>query len=388
MFGLCEGAVLPILALSARALGLGLAQSGLVVALMGIGALLANLPAAWLTTRYGERRALLGATAVVFLGLCLCLWASHWAALSGGVLLIGIARAVFMLARQAFLVEHTPAALRARAMAMLGGVHRIGMFVGPFLGAACIYRLGLAGGYWAALGVMLITGVLAWYLPELDSPAPPLASPSPATAPTSSTSSTSAGALPLSWRAMLRAHQRVLLTLGLAASLVAAIRAGRQVILPLWASHIGLDAADTSLIYGWMGALDMALFYPAGKWMDQRGRLFVTLPSLVLMGSSLLLMPWTQGFTSLLLVGLLLGMGNGIGTGIVLTVGADAAPAVGRTQFLGLWRFLIDLGNGGGPLLIAVCTSLTTLATGITVMGGLGFVAAWMFWRWLPREET
>ncbi|MGB6100306.1 MAG: MFS transporter, partial [Comamonas sp.] len=41
MFGLCEGTILPVLALSARALGASLAAAGLIVALIGLGSLLA-----------------------------------------------------------------------------------------------------------------------------------------------------------------------------------------------------------------------------------------------------------------------------------------------------------------------------------------------------------
>jgi len=160
------------------------------------------------------------------------------------------------------------------------------------------------------------------------------------------------------------------------------------VVIPLWASHIGLDAATTSLIYGLMGAVDMLLFYPAGRVMDQRGRRAVTIPSMLIMGASFCLMPLASGFASLLAVSLLLGVGNGIGAGIVLTIGADASPVAGRTQFLGIWRVITDIGGGGGPLLLAGMTALITLAGGILVTGGLGFVAAWMFRRWLPAPHA
>ncbi|MFC4621661.1 MFS transporter [Comamonas nitrativorans] len=374
LFGLCEGIILPILALSARQLGASLAVAGLVVALLGLGSLLANVPAARLTVRFGERRAMIGAAGVVFIGLLLCLQANSVWMLGTGVVLIGLARAVFMLARQAFLVEATPAHWRARAMAMLGGVHRIGMFAGPFLGALCIHGTGsLAGGYWAALVVMAATGVLAWKVPELAHP-PSAATGRPEAAPPTALQ-------------MLRGHRQVFLTLGIATALVAAIRAARQVIVPLWAGHIGLDAAAAALIYGCMGAVDMALFYPAGKWMDQRGRRFVALPSMLVMGASLVLLPFATSFGALLAVGVALGIGNGMGAGIVLTIGADASPQAGRTQFLGLWRLIIDMGNGGGPLLVAGLTSLATLAAGIVGIGGLGFISAWMFWRWLPRRH-
>lgn len=368
MFGLCEGTILPVLALSARALGASLAQAGLVVALIGLGSLLANIPAAMLTTRFGERRAMVGASVFCLLALVLCIAAPNVWLLGAGVFMVGLARAVFMLARQTFLVEAAPVHLRARAMAMLGGVHRMGMFAGPFLGAAFIHWLGLAGAYWAALIVMLATGALSLLVPDLEARVLP-----DAVAPE----------VPAAWQ-MLRGNRRVLLTLGVATALVAAIRACRQVVIPLWASHIGLDAATTSLIYGLMGAVDMLLFYPAGQVMDRRGRRAVTLPSMFVMGASFCLMPLSGGFASLLAVSLLMGVGNGIGAGIVLTIGADASPVAGRTQFLGLWRVITDTGGGGGPLLLSGLTALITLAGAILVTGGLGFAAAWMFWRWLP----
>src|SRR5690606_20114469 len=135
MFGLCEGAILPVLALSARALGASSAVAGLIVALVGLGSLLANLPAAQLTTRFGERRAMIGASVFALLALLLCIVARSVWLFGLAVFMVGLARAVFMLARQTFLIEVAPLHLRARAMSTLGGVHRIGMFVGPFLGA-------------------------------------------------------------------------------------------------------------------------------------------------------------------------------------------------------------------------------------------------------------
>ncbi|QEA13304.1 MFS transporter [Comamonas flocculans] len=372
MFGLCEGTILPVLALSARALGASLAVAGLIVALVGLGSLLANIPAAWLATRFGERRAMVGAAAFCLVALVLCLVAPHVWLLGLGVFMVGLARAVFMLARQTFLVEAAPLHLRARAMAMLGGVHRIGMFAGPFLGAAFIGWLGIAGAYWAALLVMLATGALSLLVPDLPTRARP---------------GEDAADVPAAWP-MLRTHGRVLVTLGVATSLVAAIRACRQVVIPLWASHIGLDAASTSLIYGLMGAVDMLLFYPAGRVMDRRGRRAVALPSMLVMGASFCLMPLTGGFASLLAASLLMGVGNGMGAGIVLTIGADASPAAGRTQFLGIWRVITDVGGGGGPLLLSALTAAITLAGGVLVTGGLGFLAAWMFWRWLPAAPA
>ena len=60
-------------------------------------------------------------------------------------------------------------------------------------------------------------------------------------------------------------------------------------MVPLWADHLGLDAATTSLIYGLAGGIDMLVFYPAGKVMDRKGRTWVAVPSMLIMGAGLLL---------------------------------------------------------------------------------------------------
>ena len=53
---------------------------------------------------------------------------------------------------------------------------------------------------------------------------------------------------------------------------VSAIRAARQVVLPLWGQHLGLSPTAISVIFGISGGIDMLLFYPAGKVMDRFGR--------------------------------------------------------------------------------------------------------------------
>ena len=71
-----------------------------------------------------------------------------------------------------------------------------------------------------------------------------------------------------------------------------------------------------------------------------------------------------------------MGFGNGIGSGIMLTLGADTAPSLGRVKFLGLWRVLSDSGAAAGPVLVSVLATLWTLAAGIVGVGFVGLLAA------------
>jgi MFS family permease len=157
------------------------------------------------------------------------------------------------------------------------------------------------------------------------------------------------------------------------------------VVIPLWADHVGLDATQASLLYGLSGAIDMLVFYPAGKVMDRRGRLWVAVPSTLIMGTALTLIPVTLGFVGLLLAALLIGFGNGISSGLVMTLGADFSPDRGRGQFLGLWRFIADAGSTGGPVLLSAVTAVASLGAGVTATGVLGFAAAGVFAVVLPK---
>jgi MFS family permease len=143
-----------------------------------------------------------------------------------------------------------------------------------------------------------------------------------------------------------------------------------------------------SLIFGASSAIEMVLFYPVGMLMDRRGRKWAVIPCLLLLSASIGLVPLTTGFTGLLLVGLFLGFANGLGSGINMTLGSDLSPALGRSQFLGLWRMVTDLGSAGGPLLVAVVTSLASLGAAPVAVALIGLVGTGVMWKAVPETLT
>ena len=70
----------------------------------------------------------------------------------------------------------------------------------------------------------------------------------------------------------------------------------------------------------------MLLFYPGGAIMDRFGRVYVAVPAMIVLGLGFMLLPLTTGATSVGLVAALMGLGNGISAGVVMTLGADASP--------------------------------------------------------------
>ncbi len=365
------GAILPLVALSARELGASVGVAALVVGLIGAGQLVGDLPAGALAARIGEKWALVGACLLDAIALLGAFLAPNVWSLAIAVFVTGLAGAVFSLARQAYLTAAVPIGQRARAMSTLGGTFRIGTFVGPFAGAAIVTVAGIAPAYAFTAAMTLAAAVLAAWLPDLPaagSSAPVTPEPVPRR----------------SVLSVLAEHRRALLTLGLGVLVISAARSTRQSIIPLWADAQGVDAATTSIIFGISAGVDMLLFYPGGAIMDRFGRVWVAVPSMIVLGLGFALLPLTSNAWTITLVASLMGLGNGISAGIVLTLGADLAPVGERAQFLGGWRVCADLGNTLGPFLISAVTVVASLAVASWTMFGVTWLGSAWLAKWVP----
>ena len=373
LFGIGDGAILPVVVLLARELGASIPMAALAVTLISIGCVLNNIPASLLIARWGERAAIVTAGLWSALGMAVCFFATHYGVFALGCFMMGMSQAIYNLARQSYMTEVVPLSHRARALSALGGVVRIGSFIGPFLSAAVIHFHGLSSAFAVGIVAVLCAAALGARIPDLPDHPRHQAAPS---------------ARRVSLLSTFADHRRIFLTLGLAILLVGAVRAARSVVLPLWADHLGLAPTSASLLFGLAGAIETLVFYPAGKVMDTRGRRAVALPAMLIMGAGMLLMPLTGSFAALVLVAMLIGFGNGISSGMNMTLGADHAPVQGRSYFLGVWRLLADIGATAGPALLSLIVSATTLATGIAFMGGVAALAAALLHRWIPGRRA
>lgn len=382
------GAIMPAIAAASTRFGASLAVAASTVTLIGIGSLLANAPAAQLASRAGERTTMIVSASVGTLGVTLA-----WAMVAGwlpvgqpadfggymlGILMIGMAAAGFNLARQSYLAVAIPITHRARAMSMLGGMQRVGAFVGPFIGAGVQSFMGLQGAFAVGAVAMGTAVIVTFFVRELDDPG--------ARAPSGPTTTT--GPLEIianpTMRSLAKEHWRVLLSTGLGVLCLTALRASRTAVIPLWAEYLGLSPAQASLIYGVSGAIDMLMFYPAGSIMDRKGRRVVAVSCLTGLALGCAFIPFTTSSAWLMVGAFLIGLGNGFGAGIVMTLGADYSPAVGRPKFLALWRLLSDAGMLSGPLLISAVTAISSLAAGIWAIAAVAVVGAGIFAKTLP----
>lgn len=361
------GATLPLFALSALAIGEPATVASLAVTLYSGGRMLGSAWGGSLASHRGPIPATFLAYAVLAVGAVMCALADTVLVLSLGVALIGIGHAGVHVARQAHVDALASPTMRARALTTMAGTWRVGNFIGPFVGAALIHRYGLESGYvFAAVTVALGVAVLAMMAPR-------------------HLRINKADRQRFTMKAVLGPQMRVLSTLGVGVLLMGAVRQARVAVIPLWAAHVGLSDSSTSLVFGIATVVDMAMFIPAGYVMDRWGRVWTAVPSALALAAGAAALPFTHGFAQVAAASFLLGLGHGWGTGVVMTLGADAAPEQGRAVFLGAWSILQDVGGAIGPAVLAAGAAIA-LPVGFFAVGGVGAAAAGTLYRFVPRR--
>lgn len=396
LFGLGEGAVIPLIPVLASELGADVPLAALVASALVVGQLCGNIPSGWAVARIGERATMALGGTIALGGVAGLLVAPSLPVLAASVFLIGFCAAAFGLARHSFMTTRVPLSFRARALSLLGGSFRLGMFVGPFVAAGLLAVFADEHAAVWFFGVCLVATVALVLLgpdPEARVHRRPRAAAADDGADREDTGEAVTGAIgthaPTGVVRTMWRNRRVLSRLGLAAASLSAVRSARQVVLPLWGVSIGLDAQTIALVVGISGAIDFALFYASGQVMDRFGRLWAALPAMVLMGAGFVALSLThdldQAAMWFAMFAAVLGVGNGLSSGILLTLGADVAPQDEPAAFLGSWRTLTDAGGAVAPLLVSAIAAAFSLSIATAVMGVVGLLGAGAFLRWVPR---
>ena len=394
LFSAGEAALIPVLPAIASRLGADLSVAGIVASMLVVGILVGDIPGGWIVSRIGERMAMLWSTLLALLGIAVAIFAPNAGVLALGMLALGLATSVFALARHAFLTTFVPLTHRARALSTLGGMFRGGAVIGPFLTAGLMnINHDPASAFWLTAGFTLAAALVLLFMPDPEK----IFGHAHKTAVRETRSETlreTDGELEAlnETRGLfhtIRANARVLIRLGLAAGLVVALRTGRTVLLPLWAVSIGVNTADTALVLGLAAAIDFALFFTSGQVMDRFGRLAAIVPSMLGMSIPLIALSFTHDVASaavwFTVTALVMGFGNGLGSGINLTLASDLAPRKSPAPFLGAFRFTTDACGAAAPLMMSGIIGVATISVAAIALGALGLVGVVMMLRWVPR---
>lgn len=358
------GLLIPIMPLYAASFDVSYGLIGLVLASQGLGTLVGDVPAGILLGRLGQRRSMLIGIGCKGLAMLAMGWAHAFPELVIYGLIAGVGGALWNISLHAYLTDIVPLDRRGRTIAVFGGIGRIGIFAGPLIGGTVAAGFGLRAPFFLSAALVLIAMTMPAFFVKDSAP--------------------DGSRRRIGWKghtghlvAVLREHRRVLLSAGSGQIFAQTIRSGRQIIVPLFAADvIGLDVQAIGWIITLSAAVDMSLFYPAGLLMDRYGRKYAYVPSFIIQAIGMGLIPFSSSFLGLLLATSVLGFGNGIGSGTMMTLGADLAPKESMGEFLGIWRLIGDVGQTGGPIVVGNVADLLGLSTATFAIAAFGLLAA------------
>ena len=279
--------------------------AGLLTAAYAIGTFSLSLPAAWLASRIGPKRTVLGALALLALASVAFGLASTPGTLIAARFAQGVGAAAIWAGALAWVVAVTPRERRAEAIGTAVGAAIAGALGGPALGAAAAsIGTGIVFGAFVVLPVALI--VAGWRIPG------------PEAVPSGTLQAVRAAA------AEPRMRQGIWL-MGLPAAAFGLV----NVVAPLRLDDFGASALVIGAIF--LGAVGLeAIAAPvAGRLADRRGALLPARAGLVAGGVALALLPIPQSIALLAVVVIVAAPTVGILWAPAMTILAEGAEARG-----------------------------------------------------------
>ena len=358
-----QGVLIPVLPIFAKdELFATDVMIGLAVGAKYIGTLMFDVPAGILVSRFGMWRTML-------VGILLFAAAAVAAANSPNFTILFLARfaagasfAFWMISRHAFIAGAVPTRHRGKALSLYGGTSRIAAIIGPILGGVLAEYVDIKAPFYAQAAIAFLTGMLVLY--TMTRTGGDVVNPQGHRNVLASVGTT------------MVAHRRDFMTAGLVAVILQFVRAAREFLIPVWGDEMGLKTDQIGYVASASYAVDSTMFPIVGWTMDRFGRKYVGVPALAVMGIGLSLLPFADGMTMLMIAGIVTGLGNGLSSGFVLTLGSDLAPLNDPGEFLGVWRFISDVGGAVGPPLIGGIAQIMALATATWFTGGVAGVGA------------
>lgn len=343
------------------AANLGGHAKGAVTSLLVLGGLLALYDGAevllkpvfgTLADRIGARPVLLGGLVAFAAASALYVVADSpgwlWAARLGQ----GAAASAFSPSASALIARLNPAAKHGRAFGSYGFYKSIGYTLGPLLGGVLVW----VGGLRLLFVVLAVLGatVAVWALLAV-----PVVPPLPKARQT---------VLDLARRL---ADPAFLAPTSALAAATAALSVGVG-FLPVSGRAAGLGTIATGAAVSVLAACAAVIQPKAGRALDQ-GRLTTRTGItagllLTAAGSGCAMLP---GLTGILLGAALIGAGTGLITPLGFAALASSTPAERLGQTMGAAELGRELGDAGGPLLVATVASLTTLTHGYAVLAAI-----------------
>lgn len=351
--------------------GVTAAEVGIAVGLFGVGRLVTSVPAGYLAQRYGRRRVLALGAAINTAGASMVSLSFSYVWLTGWRFVSGFGGSIFLTVATIYLRDEADAETRGRLLSLQELSILAGQILGPLLGGfvASIFglRIPLFG---QAILMAASLAVIVLALPESrwretssesrrrevgathESPRP--AQPQRETP--------QRGAL---WRLIF---SPAFIFVGLFALMIVANRQGARLsVMPLFGRQKGFGPDDLGL---WLSVTHFPQFFTtlaSGYLSDRFGHKTPILPSIALLCLGIAAFVWAGNLWQLLLSGVLLGLGEGLGSPAGTVFFADIAPPGLEGVTIGLLRTFGGIGTIIGAMSLGAIADATSFAWSLWV---------------------
>ena len=145
-------------------------------------------------------------------------------------------------------------------------------------------------------------------------------------------------------------------------------------VVPLIGDEIGLSTAAVGVLVAIGTGAELLLFPVSGWLMDRFGRLASIVPAFGLLGVGMLLLGLAgSSAPPVVFAGVVMGLGNGMSAGTMLTLGGDLAPASDPGPFLAALGVMQGLGYVFGPLIVGWLADVAGLDAAAIVLAMVMF---------------
>ena len=348
------GPVLPLF--TQQEYNVNAAQVGIAIGLFGAGRLVTGVPAGYLTQVYGRKPMMGLGAAVNLLGATMVSMSFHFWWLNGWRFASGLGANVFSTASTVYLRDESTPETRGRLLSTQELSILAGQIVGPLLGGYLGSVFGLRIPLFAQVLFMAVSMLLIIFaLPESgwreqqaragarpgSRPPTPRAGPGTPTAPVGR----QRGAL---WRLIF---SPAFIFVGLFAIMIVANRQGaRFSVMPLFGKLKGFGPSELGL---WLSLTHLPQFFStmtSGYLSDRLGRKTPFIRSVVMMCAGIATFIWADSLWQLLMSGMLMGIGEGLGSPAGAVFFADIAPPGLEGVTMGIFRSLAGVGTVSGAM--------------------------------------
>lgn len=386
------GAIAPVLPLFLeQEYGVSAAEVGIAVGLFGFGRLVTSLPAGYLAQRYGRKGVLSLGAAINVVGAAMVSVSFSYAWLTGWRFVSGFGGSIFLTVATIYLRDEATPATRGRLLSLQELSILAGQILGPLLGGYLGSIFGLRVPLYVQAALMAVSlGVIVLALPESrwrEEAARRNAAPSPQHSPTRGEGASSAaggegeseGRQPGEmWRLMLNP---AFIFVGMFALMIVANRQGARLsVMPLFGRAKGFEPDHLGL---WISVTHFPQFFTtlaSGYLSDRFGRKTPIIPSIALMCLGIAAFIWAGNLWQLLLSGVLLGLGEGLGSPAGTVFFADIAPPGMEGVTIGLLRTFGGVGTIAGALVFGAIADVAGFSwslwidAAILAASGIGLV--------------